>query len=184
MAIGIRVKKVQGEYNLGVSKFFGTPTIPSEWTNVFFDDEIFFCQIRLSDIEEFDKENELPHTGYLYVFLHTENGDRNLEADVRCYDGQPTVAFDGFNESVEGYEHFNEPYLMEFFETDVDADCTRLLGMPSDWNYEEPAPKLLLQFDPLDSDMGFLNHLDGFVYFFFGEDEKDFKSVTVWEEYS
>ena len=32
--------------------------------------------------------------------------------------------------------------------------------------------------------MEFLDHLDGFLYFFFGKDEKDFSSVTLQEEYS
>ena len=80
-----------------------------------------------------------------------------------------------------GYEGFNDAYLMEFYEVDDAEDCTRLLGIPSDWNYEDTPPKLLLQFDPLDSEMGFLDHLDGFLYFFFGKDEKDFESVAVRE---
>jgi hypothetical protein len=32
--------------------------------------------------------------------------------------------------------------------------------------------------------MDFLDTLDGFVYFFFGEDEKKFENITLWEEYS
>ena len=41
-----------------------------------------------------------------------------------------------------------------------------------------------MQYDPLGNDMGFLDFLDGFVYFFFGEDEKDFEKITIMEEYS
>ncbi len=51
-AIGMRVVKAEGEYNLGASKFFGTPTVPVTWEGDFYDDEIFLCQIRLSDIAE------------------------------------------------------------------------------------------------------------------------------------
>ena len=184
MAIGIKVKKAPADYDLGVSKFFGTPTVPLAWEGDFYEDEIFLCQINLADIAHLDKENRLPHAGYLYIFLHTDGGDYNLEADVRYFDGDPELAIDDFNLEVEGYERFNDAYLMEFCEVDDDEDCTHLLGVPSDWNYEDTPPKLLLQFDPLDSEMGFLDHLDGFLYFFFGKDENDLESVTLVEEYS
>ena len=184
MAIGIKVKKAPADYDLGESKFFGTPTVPLAWEGDFYEDEIFLCQINLADIAKFDRENRLPHTGYLYIFLHTDGGDYDLEADVRYFVGEPELAIDDFNLEVEGYEGFNDAYLMEFYEVDDAEDCTRLLGVPSDWNYEDTPPKLLLQFDPLDSEMGFLNHLDGFLYFFFGKDENDLESVTLVEEYS
>ncbi|MBQ4066753.1 MAG: hypothetical protein IJD22_03810, partial [Clostridia bacterium] len=66
-AIAITVKEAPEGYDLGASKFFGTPTIPKEWAEDFDDDEMFFCQIRLSDIAELDTDNRLPHSGYLYV---------------------------------------------------------------------------------------------------------------------
>ena len=49
-AIGIKVKKAEGEHDLGASKFFGTPTLPSGMAEAFKDTEIFFCQIRCRDI--------------------------------------------------------------------------------------------------------------------------------------
>ena len=67
-AIKITVKKAPEGYDLGASKFFGTPTVPPAWGGDFYDDEIYFCQIKLSDIAELDRENRLPHTGYLYIF--------------------------------------------------------------------------------------------------------------------
>ena len=184
MAIGIKVKKAPGDYDLGASKFFGTPTVPLAWEGDFYEDEIFLCQINLADIAHLDKENRLPHTGYLYIFLHTDGGDYNLEADVRYFDGEPELAIDDFNLEVEGYERFNDAYLMEFSEVDENEVCTRLFGVPSDWNYEDEPSKLLLQFDPLDSEMEFLDYLDGFLYFFFGKDENDLEGVTLVEEYS
>ncbi len=184
MAIGIKVKKAPVDYDLGASKFFGTPTVPLAWNGDFYEDEIFLCQINLADATHLDKENRLPHTGYLYIFLHTDGGDYGLEADVRYFEGEPELAIDDFNLEVEGYEKFNDAYLMEFFEVDDSEACTRLLGVPSDWNYEDEPPRLLLQFDPLDSEMGFLDHIDGFLYFFFGKDEKKFESVMLVEEYS
>ena len=62
-AIKITAKKAPVGYDLGASKFFGTPTVPIAWDGDFYDDELFFCQIRLSDIAELDKDNKLPHTG-------------------------------------------------------------------------------------------------------------------------
>ena len=70
------------------------------------------------------------------------------------------------------------------FGGDEDEICTKLFGNPSDWNYADVPPKLLLQYDPLDNEMDFLDTLDGFVYFFFGEDEKNFESITLMEEYT
>ena len=184
MAIGIQVKKASSGYDMGASKFFGTPTVPLAWEDDFDEDEIFFCQIRLADIAPLDAQGLLPHEGYLYIFLHTQNGHYDLRADVRYLAGEPELAIDDFNAAVDGYEHYTQAYLMEFYETDATADSTRLLGVPSDWNYEATPPRLLLQFDPLDSEMGFLDHLDGFLYFFFGEDERDFGSVVLRAEYS
>ena len=85
-AIKITAKKAPEPYDLGASKFFGTPTVPLAWDGDFYEDEIFFCQIKLSDIAHLDTENRLPHTGYLYIFLHTEDGKYHLGADVRYHD--------------------------------------------------------------------------------------------------
>lgn len=184
MAIGIKVKKAPKNYDFCASKFFGAPTIPLAWKYDFYDDEIFFCQIRLADIAHLDKENKLPHSGYLYVFLRTDNGDYDLEADVRYFDGEPELVMHDFNTEVEEYEQFNHAYLMEFFSVSDSAPCTRLLGVPSDWNYQDAPRKLLMQYDPLDSNMGFLEFLDGFVYLFFGKNKTNFAKVTIHQEYS
>ena len=183
-AIRIKVKKAPEGYDLGASKFFGTPTVPLAWESDFYEEEIFFCQIRLSDIAELDSENRLPHTGYLYIFLNSEDENGRFCADVRYYDGEPELAIDDFNAAVEGYERYTEAYLMDFSAAGESEDGTRLFGVPSDWNYADLPPKLFLQYDPLDNQMGFLESLDGFVYFFFGEDEKDFEKISFMEEYS
>ena len=183
-AIRIKVKKAPKKYDLGASKFFGTPTVPLAWDGDFYDDEIFFCQIRLSDIAELDKEGRLPHKGYLYVFLHTEDGHYDLHPDVRYSPNEPELAIDDFNLEVEEYERFTEAWLMEFEAADESECCTRLFGVPSDWNYEDEPPKLLMQYDPLDNDMDFLDFLDGFVYLFFGDDGNDLGAITLKEEYT
>lgn len=184
MAIKITVTKAGADHDLGASKFFGTPTVPVDWANTFDDDEIFFCQIRLEDIAHLDRENRLPHFGYLYVFLHTAGGDWDLTAHVRYCAEDPGMAIGDFNEAVEGYEQFNEAWLMEFSPAEEDADGIRLLGVPTDWGYEEEPPQLLLQFDPLDSEMGFLDSMDGYCYLCFGENPRDLSAITFQADYS
>ena len=34
-AIGIKVTKADGDYDIGASKFFGAPVIPKEWQGIF-----------------------------------------------------------------------------------------------------------------------------------------------------
>lgn len=182
-AIGINLKKAENGYDLGSSKFFGTPTLPQNWQNDFCDDEIFFFQIRLADLTELDSQNLLPHSGYLYAFLHTEGGKYNLTLNLKYSNGEPDLALEDFNTAVEGYEDFNSAWLMEFYKTEEDEICTRLFGHPSDWNYEEKPKKLLLQFDPLDNNTGFLDGIDGFLYIFFGEDN-NLSSCLLHLEYS
>jgi len=183
-AIGIKAYTPSGVYDMGSSKFFGTPTVPAEWENVFGENEIFFCQIRLSDISELDTENKLPHTGYLYIFLDTTLGKYRLKPVVRYYNGDPAIAIDDFNGVVEGYEEYTKEWLMDFYEADETEDCTRLFGFPSDWNYDDQPSELMMQYDPLDNEMGFLDSLDGFMYLFFGNDKRDFEAVTLVEEHS
>ena len=178
------MKVVDGDFDPGASKFFGAPTIPLAWENDFYDDEIFFCQIRLEDIAQLDTEDRLPHNGYLYVFLHTGESGYEMKADVRYYDGEPELLIDDFNATVEGYEHFNDSYMIEFYATDEDIDGTRLFGEPSDWNYADKPPRLLMQYDPLDNDTGFLDYIDGYLYLFFGEDHSDISAVYLHEEFS
>ncbi len=183
-AIKLTVKKAEGEYDLGASKFLGNPTLPEKWLDKFADTVIFLLQIRLSDIASLDKENKLPHEGYLYIFLDTTNSEYSLTPIVKYYKGEPDHVLSGFNEIVDGYEEYNEDYLIEFSECDDYESGNKLLGKPNDWNYADEPNELLFQFDPLDSDMGIFSHLDGLIYFFFGQDRKNFKDVVIMEEIS
>ena len=81
MAIGMTLKRPEGEYDLGASKFFGNPTIPGAWLEELDEELMFFAQIRLADIAELDRENRLPHTGYLYFFV---DADAHMGADARA----------------------------------------------------------------------------------------------------
>ena len=58
---------------------------------------------------------------------------------------------------------------MNFEPADEDFDGTRLFGVTSS-GYETDE-ELLLQFDPLAENTGFLDNIDGYAYFFFGEDK-------------
>ena len=179
-AIGITVTKAQEKYDLGASKFFGVPTIPSEWKSDFVDDELFFCQIRLADIAEHDTENNLPHTGYLYVFL--DIGVYPYKARVRYFDGEPDMAVDDFNEDFWDEGNFADAWLMSFAEAEEDADGIKLFGVPADWSYGEEPPRLLMQYDPLASDMGFMDSIDGFAYFVLAEGSDKLEDVTFFAE--
>jgi len=181
-AIGITVTKAPEKYDLGASKFFGTPTVPSEWRDDFYENEMFFCQIRLSDIAELDKEDRLPHTGYLYIFLDISGFP--YEARVLYYDGEPDMALDDFNEDVPGAEHLCDAWLMSFASVEDDAEGIKLFGEPADWPYGEEPPKLLMQYDPLASKMGFADSIDGYAYFAFAEDSDKLEDVTYFEERS
>lgn len=181
-AIGITVKKAPEGYDLGASKFFGTPTVPAEWVNEFDENEMFFCQIRLSDIAELDRENKLPHTGYLYIFLDISSFP--YKSRVLYYDGEPDTAIDDFNADVSGAEMRTDAWLMNFAAVEDDAEGIKLFGLPADWSYDEYPPKLLMQYDPLASDMGFRDSIDGFAYFAFAEGSDKLEDVTYFEERS
>lgn len=181
-AIGITVTKAPEKYDLGASKFFGTPTVPAAWTDKFDDNEIFFCQICLSDIAELDHDNKLPHTGYLYIFLDISSFP--YKARVLHYDGEPDTAIDDFNAEIPGAENLCNAWLMSFAEVEDDAEGIKLFGTPADWCYGEDVPRILMQYDPLASDMGFADSIDGYAYFAFAEDSDKLEDVTYFEERS
>jgi uncharacterized protein YwqG len=185
MAIGMTLKKANGPHDLGASKFFGTPTIPGEWLEDLDEELIFLAQIRLEDIAELDKDNVLPHTGYLYFFVDSDaHFGQHAQALVMYSPEEPDTAVDDFNEGFD-IAGINEDWLIEFHEVEDDADGHKLLGRPYDWNYEEEAPMLLLQYDPLETEgISFMNAVDGVGYFFCGNDVEGFTEVIWQAEYS
>lgn len=172
-AIRIKIYKPDGDYDPGASKFFGAPVIPDEWQDMFSDDVIFFAQIRLADIAKLDTENRLPHTGYLYLFLDVEMYP--YQALAYYYDGEPNVVIDDFNEAEPQFAHLNKDWLMSFESAGDDADGIKLFGVPSS-GYEGDG-QLLLQFDPLAADTGFLENVDGYAYFFFGKNRNNVDEI-------
>ncbi len=173
-AIKIKLEKAPQEYDFGCSKFFGDPTIPSAWQERFAEDIVFFAQLRLEELAPYDRENRLPHTGYLYFFLDTAQYPYDVWVDY--YDGEPDMLVEQFNEAVPEFEHLNQAFIMSFAECDEAADGTRLFGVPSSGcEAEEP---LLLQFDPLDVPTGFLEEIDGYAYIFYATDKADLNGAA------
>lgn len=184
-AIKLRVKKADGDHDLGVSKFLGSPVFPEEWLSDFSDTVMFLLQLNLEQIKDFDKDNLLPHKGYLYIFLDTANGCYNLKPIIRYFEGEPIHVIDNFNEIVPEYEEYVDEYLIEFEKGKEDMEGTKLFGTPSFWNYEDEPGTLFLQLDPLDPDMGLFRSFDGIMYFFFDKNSpKDYEKISLIEDFS
>ena len=174
-AIALHVRKVMPgeEIDESCSKFFGKPTLPECLMNEYPDDSAFIAQIRLSDIKDLDPENRLPHEGYLYFFLDAEMyPSYDLYALVDYVNEEPKFIVDDYNECgpIEG---LTDTYVITFEKVDGSYNGTKLLGSPSDYIDEyDDKPPLLLQYDPYEFDVPFLAFLDGYAYFFMGEEDK------------
>ena len=185
MAIKLKIKKAEGEYDQGLSKMLGNPVLPEGLVDTLPSSAMFLMQIRLEDIKDLDENNILPHHGYLYFFLDTEDSIYNLKPIVIYKDEEPTNLITGFNEVVDDFEKYNEDYLVEFEKCDDDADGNKLLGHPSDWQYQETTDQLLFQLDPLDNEeLDLFSTFDGFLYFFFEGNDRDFSKVKLVEDIS
>jgi len=71
-AIRINQKTSIKESHLGISKFGGTPDLPTgmDWPKFEGRPMIFLAQINLDEIKQYDFENELPDKGIVYFFIH------------------------------------------------------------------------------------------------------------------
>lgn len=185
-AIGMKFVQPQGEYDPAQSRFFGDPAIPAWMEAEIEEDEVFLAQIRLSDIATLDTENILPHEGWLYFFIKAEDGSAwtPKQAVVRYSKGEPEVVLVDFNAESTIPDIMNETWLINFEVAEEAASGMKLLGVPFDWNYADPAPLLLLQYDPLDSPSSFLEEMDGVAYFFAGKDMEKFRDAVWHAEYS
>ena len=97
MAIKINIQKAKENYDPGTSKFFGSPTVPSDMLDIYNENEIFFCQINIKELKHLDKDNILPNSGYIYIFLDTTNSKYNLISRVIYKKEEPTHILDDFN---------------------------------------------------------------------------------------
>ncbi len=186
-AIEMKLRKPAGAYDPDCSRFYGDPAIPAWMQEEIGDDEVFLCQIRLADIARLDADNILPHEGWLYFFLRAEDGSAwtPKEAVVRYSKDAPAVILDDFNAESPIPEGLNETMLIDFALAEEDNDTgMKLLGEPFDWNYADPAPQLLMQYDPLYNKSSFLSEMDGEGYFFMGKDKEQFTDAVWHAEYS
>ena len=97
---------------------------------------------------------------------------------MKIYDGEPDTVIDDFNDISDEFSALCEGWEMTFSETDDKSDGNRLFGVPCDWGYDEQPPELFMQYDPLSADMPFMDEIDGFLYFFYGDDITDLKMHT------
>ena len=144
--IGIKVEKAHGEYDPGTSKFFGSPTMPEEWLSdgTIGDDDFFFCQLKLAEFKDYDKENVIDHKGFIYIFLTEDNG--SFIPNVRYCESEPDTLIDDFNAGFEFLGDVETEYSIDFFDTDNAEDGTRIFVGNGD-------EITLLQYDPLDDGM-------------------------------
>ena len=144
--IGIKVEKAHGEYDPGTSKFFGSPTMPEEWLSdeTIGNDDFFFCQLKLSEFKDFDKDNLFPHKGFIYFFLSEANGE--FTPNVQYYEKEPDTLIEDFNAGFDDLGDVETEYSIDYFETDNTNDGTCILVSDND-------EIILLQYDPLDDGM-------------------------------
>ena len=144
--IGITVEKAHGEYDPGTSKFFGAPTMPEEWLSdgTINDEDFFFCQLKISELKNFDKDGLLPQKGFIYIFLSFEDG--KFIPNIRYCNSEPDTLIDDFNAGFDFLGDTNTEYSIDYFETDNAEDGTRLI-------VENDDNVILLQYDPLDDNM-------------------------------
>lgn len=186
-AIKMKLSKPHGAYDPTSSRFFGDPAIPGWMEDEIEEDEVFLAQIKLPDVAALDTENVLPHEGWLYFFIKAEDGSAwtPKEAVVRYSKDAPEMVLVDFNAESTIPDKMNDTWLIDFEAAEEeDASGMKLLGEPFDWNYADPAPQLLLQYDPLDSPSDFLSEMDGMVYFFAGKDMEKFTDAVWHAEYS
>lgn len=169
------------------SHFLGAPIATDALVDEFGDEVLFLGMIHLPDIAELDKDNVLPHEGYLYFFLDTSMTTRHLNPIVRYTKEEPTAVYDDYNDilALEEYKGANIAKGIEFVEVDENDKGCKLLGVPYDWNYQAPPQNpLLLQISHFDEHLDFLPELDGFTYIFFGPKGHEFDGAYGFYEYS
>ena len=156
MAIGFNVKKTERILFCG-SKWWGDPDFPEhmEYPTVKVTDEegetldyplTFICQINCEDIAQFDPEGKLPHEGMLYFFgaidefigyeTYTHNGPGEWPKGQFVVKYAKSINFETFQSCIlvdDNDQPLTEPELeMEFFSCEDNAECARLLGVPTD----------------------------------------------------
>ncbi len=185
-AIGLRFVPYD-EKKHAKSHFLGAPLAIPAMQDAFEDTVFFLGMIHLPETAKFDKEGLLPHEGYLYFFLDSADTTRKMKPIVRYVKEEPNLIIDDFNArpELEGIHGIQVPHGIEFEEVDADSDGCKLLGIPCDWNYQNPPKdRLLLSINHYDEELDFCPELDGYTYIFFGPKGKEFDGAYGFYEYS
>ncbi|MBO4541308.1 MAG: hypothetical protein J5736_04960 [Bacilli bacterium] len=185
-AIGLRFVPYDESKHIK-SHFLGAPLAIPSMQGEFADQVFFLGMIHLPEIATLDHDNLLPHEGYLYFFLDSSTTTRHMKPIVRYVKEEPTLIIDDFNSrpALKDIWGIQKAHGIEFEEVDVDSDGCKLLGVPCDWNYQDP-PKspLLLSISHYDEELDFCPELDGYTYIFFGPKGKEFEEAYGFYEYS
>ena len=167
--ININVEKAHGEYDPGTSKFFGSPTMPEEWLEdgTINDEDFFFCQLKVSEFKQYDKNGLAPQKGFIYFFLTFEDGI--FVPNVRYSSAEPDTLIDDFNAGFDFLGDTQAEYSIDYCCSDSNEDGTKIL-------FEKDGELVLLQYDPLDDNMpSFLADTEKIAYFTM--DIEDFKRL-------
>ena len=171
------IKIKAGDFaDLDESKFFGEIVLPEKWLkdDVFGEDEIFLCQIKLEDVAVYDRANHLPKSGTLYFFL--DGGSATTKGVVRYFCGVAD-AYTDFNEGFEEYEEDEIPIEI--------SDCDEPTGSAMLCRDEKLLDNeiCLLRIDANELGIEFLKDAGGMLYFAIDKDDlkrKDFSKVVTF----
>ena len=163
------------------SKWWGDPDMPEQMEyptiEVTEDGETydypltFVCQINCEDIATLDAEGKLPHEGMLYFFAAldkwlgydspTQNDFGEWSKGHLVVKYAKTINFETFQSRIlvdDQGQSLTEPEMQISFELcDDDAECIKLLGIPTSEDVREKYPPMLnlLQIPGLESDAEF-----------------------------
>lgn len=174
MSIKITVKDQDAE--MDQSKFFGEILLPEKWLedDVFSPEEMFFCQLNLTEVYEAIGKTMLPESGTLYFFIDYK---KNPQAVVRYYEGEAD-AYTAFNEDLESnYDVFTE-WPMEFTANAQKGDSALLC---KDENVPD-GEVALIKYLSNSLDLDFLEDKNCALYFLISEKDlilKNFTNVTL-----
>lgn len=110
------------------SHFFGCPDVPEKWNDdaVFYNDEIFICQLNLSEINN----PLLPNKGMLYFFIQVMS--HPYRGMVRYTDNLDNMERVDFNEGIDS------PYNLLVDSTiSIISDKSNIELLPSSVNFKE-----------------------------------------------
>lgn len=142
----------RGEAEYEGSRFFGDPVVPEKWADKepWAEDDIFMCQINLSDLNGFDTEGLLPDEGYLYFFADLADG---IEIHPLLSTQEPDTIYEDCNM---GFEDETSDDIFTDWVIKFGKGKWSILGHEGD-------RVILMEFDPRQTQMDFLKGIGGRV---------------------